>query len=306
MNTAFLFPGQGAQYVGMGFNFAECFPEAKNVFKQAENALDSAFVDIIFNGPEEKLKLTRYTQPAILTASHAIYTVLQKSGISPDAVAGLSLGEYTALVAAGSISFEDALPLVQKRGIFMQDAVVPGEGTMVAIMGLSQYKVEEICSTAAEIGTVSPANYNCPGQIVISGNMEAVHRAIDLAGKAGAKKITELKVSAPFHCSLLKPVEEKLEDELRKIKINKPVMPIIFNVSAAYADQPDMIKDNLVRQVSNPILWEQSIKKLIDSGIKRFISLGPGNSLARLMKRIAPQLKTISIEKPEDLEKVNN
>jgi [acyl-carrier-protein] S-malonyltransferase len=300
-NTAFLFPGQGAQYVGMGRDFYELYPEARAVFEEAAEVLGAGFLEMIFSGPEEKLQMTRYTQPAILTVSTAIYKVIEKLGIKPSGLAGLSLGEYSALVAAGTLDFADALPVVQKRGIFMQESVPSGEGTMAAIMGLSHDKVEEICLSAASYGLVSPANYNCPGQIVISGQTGAVKRAMQFAGAAGAKKVTELKVSAPFHCALLQPVEERLSLELDKISISKPSVPVVFNVTAGFADDPDQIKRNLVSQVSNPILWESSIRTLIKFGIDTFIGLGPGNSLSRLMKRIAPELKTYNVEETTDL-----
>lgn len=302
MKAAFLFPGQGSQFVGMGRDFYERFPEARSVFDQAAGVLGSDFVDMIFNGPENKLKMTEYTQPAILSVSTAIFRVIEKLGHKPAALAGLSLGEYSALVAAGALTFEEALPLVQKRGIFMQDAVAEGEGSMAAIMGLEHDQVEKVCRDARSQGLVSPANYNCPGQIVISGQAGAVDLAVKLAKEAGAKKVTGLKVSAPFHCALLEPVEEKLARELDKITIMEPDVPVVFNVSAQLAADPAQLKENLVRQVSNPILWEQSVRTLIAEGIDCFIGLGPGNSLSRLMKRIAPELKTISVEEAKDID----
>ncbi len=302
MKTAFLFPGQGAQYPGMGRDFYDKYPEAKAVFEQTSAALGEKFLDVIFSGPEEKLQQTEFTQPAILTVSVSIFRTLENKGIKPSGLAGLSLGEYSALVAAGSLSFAEALPLVQKRGIYMQEAVPAGEGSMAAIMGVAHEKIERICLEAGRKGLVAPANYNCPGQIVISGQTIAVNEAVELAREAGAKKVTALKVSAPFHCSLLNSVEDKLASELSKISVNKPNTPVVFNVSAGFAENPETIRANLVRQVSSPILWEHSVRALIEAGIEQFIGIGPGNSLSRLMKRIAPELRTYSVENVEDLE----
>lgn len=304
MKTAFLFPGQGAQYAGMGCDLYDRYSEARFIFDQAAAVLGPGFLEIIFSGPEEKLQQTEYTQPAVLTVSVAILRVLESLGLKADGLAGLSLGEYSALVASGAISFEEALPLVRKRGIYMQEAVPLGEGMMVAIMGLSHDRVEQICHDALPKGLVAPANYNCPGQIVISGKLPAVKLAVDLAREAGAKKVTELKVSAPFHCALLQPVEEKLVRELDKINIKKPSVPVVFNITAEFADNPDHIKVNLARQVSSPILWEQSVRTLLASGINSFIGLGPGNSLGRLMKRIAPEKEAYSVENVETVEQL--
>ncbi len=303
---AFLFPGQGAQFVGMGLDYYEHYPEAKDIFEQAATVLGQAFLEVIFAGPEEKLQLTEYTQPAILTVSVAIYRVLEQHGFKADGMAGLSLGEYSALVAAGALSFEEALPLVQKRGMLMQKAVPAGEGGMVAIMGLSHSEVIEICNNVQETGLVAPANYSCPEQIVVSGYLPALNKAIDLARDAGAKKITQLKVSAPFHCELLKPVENELAEELSRVHMQKPLVPVVFNISAEFCHTAEQIRNNLIRQVSNPIMWEQSIRTLLTAGIDTFIGLGPGSSLARLMKRIDPEARSYSIDKFEAIKKLGD
>ncbi len=305
-NIAFLFPGQGAQYPGMGRDFYNRYPEARAVFEQAADILGPNLIDAIFSGSEEQLQQTRFAQPAILTVSTAIYRVLSSLGFKASGFAGLSLGEYGALVAAESLSFESALPLVQKRGIYMQEAVPLDQGKMAAIMGLDHSNVENICREAQSEGVVSPANYNCPGQIVISGQKEAVDRAIKLASKGGAKRITELKVSAPFHCALLNPVEEKMAAELEKVTIKKVSVPVISNVTAEFTLEPEQIKQNLIIQVSNPILWEQSIRRLISAGITSFIGLGPGTSLSRLMKRIAPEFETFAVEKVDQVDQLLN
>ncbi len=300
--TAFLFPGQGAQYPGMGRDFYDRFPEARSVFDRAAAVLGPQIVDVIFSGPEEKLQQTEYAQPAILTVGVAIFNVLTNLGFKAEGLAGLSLGEYSALVAAGSISFDDALLLVQKRGIYMQEAVPLGKGTMAAVMGLPHEEVEQICFKAQSKGFVAPANYNCPGQTVISGYKTGVKYAVQLARETGAKRVTELRVSAPFHCALLVPVEEKIARELDKIEIKKASVPIVSNVSAQFVENPEQIKHNLTAQVSNPILWEQSIRCMISAGIDRFIGIGPGNSPSRLMKRIAPELRTFPVEKVKEID----
>ncbi len=306
MKTAFLFPGQGAQYAGMGYDFYKSYSEARSVFEQTEKVLGTGFLEVIFAGPEKKLQQTEYTQPAILAVSMAIFRVLENMGLKASGLAGLSLGEYSALVAAGSISFEEALPLVQKRGIYMQEAVPAGEGTMVAIMGLAHDTVEQLCLKAQSKGMVAPANYNCPGQIVISGRAPAVKLAVELARNAGAKKVSKLKVSAPFHCALLQPVEEKLAGDLEKIAIKKPRVPVVFNVTAAFCEDPGEIRNNLIKQVSSPILWEQCVHTLLDSGIDTFIGLGPGTSLGRLMKRIAPEKTAYTVEETASVERFKN
>lgn len=299
VKTAYLFPGQGAQFVGMGLDFYDHYPAARAVFDQAAMVLGPDIIEVIFRGPEEKLKQTEYTQPAILTVSVAIFRVLAGLGYRPTALAGLSLGEYSALVASGALAFEEALPLVRQRGIYMQDAVPPGAGGMVALMGLSADLVEQICREASRAGHVAPANYNCPGQLVISGHKAALDEAVALARAKGVKRVSPLKVSAPFHTALLDPVAEKMANHLAAVSLRRPDYPVVFNVTASFADDPDRIRKNLVRQVANPILWEQSVRTLLASGIEHVISIGPGNSLARLMKRIDPSVPAYSVEKVE-------
>jgi [acyl-carrier-protein] S-malonyltransferase len=303
---AILFPGQGAQYVGMGREFYDNFPAARAVFDRAAMILGDSFLHTIFYGPEEDLAQTENTQPAVLATSIAVYRVLEELGCRALAVAGLSLGEYSALVAAGTLEFDQALPLVQKRGRFMQEAVPFGEGTMAAVMGLTNEKIEAVCRAASASGVVSPANYNCPGQVVISGRTEAVRLALNLAREAGAKKIVELKVSAPFHCSLLEPVEQQLARELEAITLSPPAVDVVFNVSADYETEPSRIKEHLIKQVSCPILWEQSIRRLCADGFDTFIDTGPGKSLPKLLKRIDPSAYTAAVDDLSSLEAVRD
>ena len=296
IKMALLFPGQGAQHPGMGLDIYNSFTEARAVFDEAEAVMGPGFLDIIFNDPGNKLQETSITQPAILTVSTAIQRILASQGIHAEGAAGLSLGEYSALVAAGVISFRDALPLVAKRGLLMQEATPPGLGGMTAIMGLDHKQVKDICLAASTSGVVMPANFNCPGQIVISGEKNALAVACKPASATGAKRITPLKVSTPFHSILLKPIEEKLVAVLDQVPFSKPDITVVFNINAEPASSEEKIKDNLVQQVSNPILWEQSVRKLIHHGFNHFAAIGPGTSPARLMKRISPESTTVALD----------
>jgi len=294
--TAFLFPGQGAQFPGMGKDFYDNFEAAREVFHRGNKAMDFDILSIIFEGSEEDLVQTEVTQPAVLLTSLAIYEVLKENDIRPQMVAGLSLGEYSALVAAGALSLEEALPLVQKRGLFMQEAVPAGKGTMAAIIGLERDRVEEVCEEAAFKGVVQPANYNCPGQIVISGEVNAVNEAMEKAREKGAGKIIELKVSAPFHCSLMEPAAEKLFPELEKVQLNKAQLPVVSNVSAENTTEPEVIRKSLIQQVSNAVKWEDSINNMINSGVENFLEVGPGKVLTGFMKKISRNVKTFPVE----------
>jgi [acyl-carrier-protein] S-malonyltransferase len=294
--TAFVFPGQGSQYVGMGKEFYNHFPLSREVFEQVDERLGVSLSEICFNGPEEELKLTINTQPAILTTSVAILKVVEKEGVKPDFVAGHSLGEYSALVAAGSLSYTDAAWLVRQRGTFMQEAVPPGEGTMAAIMGLDQDKVEALCREVSDVGVVEPANYNCPGQIAIAGATPAVQKALILAKTYGAKRAVLLPVSGPFHSSLLRPASVKLKEVLEKVQISPARIPVVANITAEITTDPAEIRQNLIDQVSGSVRWEQSIRKLIDLGVSVFVEIGPGKVLSGLIKKIAKDAEIYNIE----------
>ena len=301
--SAFVFPGQGAQTIGMGRELAENYAAAKKVFEEATEALGFDIEAMIFDGDEETLKITENTQPAIVTTSVACLEVLKEKGISPDVVAGLSLGEYTAHVAAGSITFADAVKLVRKRGKFMQEAVPIGVGTMAAIIGLTQAQVIDCCEQAEKIGVVEPANFNCPGQIVVAGQVSAVEKVCETAKEKGAKRALILPVSAPFHCSMLKPAGDKLAVELDKVVIHDGEIPVIANVNAEYIKNKDEIKPLLIQQVSTCVKWEDSIRKMIDDGVDTLIEVGPGKTLSSFAKKIDRTLNILNVEDLTSLEK---
>ncbi len=302
---AFLFPGQGAQYIGMGEDLCREHPASRQVFEKADEVLGFKLSEIIFRGEESDLQKTEITQPAVLTTSIAVSrAVEEEKGLAPAVAGGLSLGEYSALVAAGALSLEEALPLVQKRGRYMQEAVPEGEGSMAAIIGLSREKVEEICSREDGGGVVEPANYNCPQQIVVSGETGAVRKAVELAKDEGAKKAVELKVSAPFHCSLLRPVEEKMARELEQVDIVPPRIPVIANVSASFVSDPVDIRNNLIKQVSHPIKWEDSMNRLLEEGYDSFLELGPGKTLTGFMRKISRKVQMAQIDCCASMEKL--
>ncbi len=299
---AFMFPGQGAQYAGMGKQIAEKFANADAVFNEASEALGIDMKRLVFDGNEDELKITENTQPAILTASIACMQPLLDAGIKPDAAAGLSLGEYCAHVAAGTFTFREAVKLVRMRGRIMQEAVPAGIGAMAAIIGLDRCIVEECCCTASSIGIVEPANYNCPGQIVISGELKAVEKAAALCSAKGAKRALMLPVSAPFHCSLMKPAGERLAKELDKIKFYEMAIPVVSNVTADFVSRKEEIKDLLIRQVSTSVKMEDSIVKMIEAGYDTFIEIGPGKVLSGFIRKINRDVRTLNVEDIASLE----
>ena len=298
---AFLFPGQGSQAVGMGQALASAFPEASQVFDEADAALGEPLSDLIFNGPDERLTLTENTQPAILTTSIAAYRVLASRGLEPAMVAGHSLGEYSAHVAAGTMTFADAVRLVRHRGRYMQEAVPVGTGAMAAILGLDAASVERACAEAAQGEVVSPANLNAPGQVVIAGTSPAVARAIERAKALGAKRAIPLQVSAPFHCALMKPAEERLTPELRALSTRDPRIPIVANVDAEPKVDAHAAIEALIRQVSLPVRWEDVIRRMIADGATAFVEVGPGTVLSGLGRKIARDLTFANIQTPDDL-----
>lgn len=293
---AFIFPGQGSQYIGMGKELYDHFDEVKKTFQKANNILEQDITSLCFEGPKEELIMTENTQPAILILSFAISQLLLSNGIQPVMAAGLSLGEYSALAVSKAIDFKDILPLVRKRGQFMQEALPLGEGGMAAIIGLNDNQVEECCRIASQFGIVEPANYNCPGQIVISGQTSAVEKACDIAKELGAKRTIILSVSAPFHSSLLKPAGFALSKELDKLMVKFPGVPVVSNVTARPFEDEQQLRALLIKQVSNPVRWESSIRYMIDQGIDTFIEIGPGKVLTGFVKKISKDVKALHIE----------
>ena len=295
--TAFIFPGQGSQYSGMGKELADTFTVARHLFEEADDALGFKLSALCFAGSDADLKLTANTQPAILTASIAVLKVAQQeTGLKADYVAGHSLGEYSALVCSGALSFADAVRTVRARGTFMQEAVPVGTGTMAAILGVESDVLEEICREAAEGEVVSPANFNSPGQIVIAGTVTAVARAIEIAKARGFRKAMLLPVSAPFHCALMKPAAERLAAVLDTIMVYEMNMPVIANADAAPNRNKDRVKPLLVTQVCSPVLWEQSVIAMAALEVTRSIEIGPGKVLSGLVKRITKEITTVNVE----------
>jgi [acyl-carrier-protein] S-malonyltransferase len=299
--VAFVFPGQASQYPGMGKELADKYPAAKAVFNEADKALGFSISQMCFEGTEEDLKLTANTQPAILTCSVAVYRVLAERGLAPDFVAGHSLGEYSALVASGALKFADAVQLVRKRGAYMQDAVPAGVGAMAAIMGLSPAVVADACKRAAESEICSAANLNSPDQTVISGHAGAVKRAVEIASQLGAKRAVILAVSAPFHSALMKPAQEKLEKDLRQTEFTALRVPLVTNVDADTIETGDESREALIRQVTMPVRWEESVRLLIDEGVNTFVEVGPGRVLSGLLRQIERSVATLNVEDEKSL-----
>ncbi len=285
-SIALLFPGQGSQAVGMGKDLAEKFAIARQTFEEADEALGYKLSQLCFEGPEEKLRMTEITQPAILTVSIAALRVLESQIPKPAFVAGHSLGEYSAHVASGTLSFADAVRTVRNRGNYMQEAVPVGVGAMAAILGMEPEKVNAVCDDAAQGEVCAPANINSPEQIVISGNTAAVERAARLADERGAKKAKLLPVSAPFHCSLMKPAQDRLQKVLDALRLNKPVYPVACNVDAELVTEDQRARDTLLRQVTGSVKWDQCVRLLISKGVQTFIEVGPGKVLWGLMRQI--------------------
>ncbi|MBI1354286.1 MAG: ACP S-malonyltransferase [Acidobacteria bacterium] len=302
--TAWLFPGQGSQSPGMGRDLAETSPAARAVFEAADDALGFPLSQLCFEGPKEELTLTENTQPAILTVSIAALAALRERGLpEADFVAGHSLGEYSAAVAAGAMDFRDAVQLVRKRGRYMQEAVPPGVGAMAAILGLSPDQVAEICKQAAEGQIVSPANINSPLQIVIAGDAAAVERAQELARQAGAKRVVALAVSAPFHCALMEPAQRCLGLDLEKTAIADARIPLVNNFAAESVVAAEEIRRGLFQQVPNPVRWEESVRRLAAEGVTRFLEIGPGKVLLGLLRGIDRSLEGAAVGDAESLEK---
>jgi [acyl-carrier-protein] S-malonyltransferase len=302
MSLAFVFPGQGSQQVGMGRALALTFPEAQAVFEAADAALGLPISRLCFEGPEDQLQLTANTQPAILTASIAVHAVMKSRGPVPEFVAGHSLGEYSALVAAQTLDFAEAVVAVRRRGEYMQQAVPAGQGAMAAILMLELEAIEQACREVAHGEVVSPANINAPGQVVIAGHATAVDRAIEACKARGAKRAIKLPVSAPFHCALMRPAQERMANDLAAMAFRDPTPPLVNNADAKVVASGAACREGLVRQVSSPVRWQQSIELLVQQGVTTFVEVGPGNVLSGLVKKIAKGAKVLNASDPATLE----
>ncbi|WP_337515696.1 ACP S-malonyltransferase [Mitsuokella jalaludinii] len=301
---AFVFPGQGAQAVGMGKDLFDQYDVAKRLFAEADGALGYSIKDMCFEGPADDLKLTANTQPAILTVSVIVNEILKEHGVQPDVAGGHSLGEYSALVAAGVLSFKDAVALVHKRGQYMQEAVPVGEGGMAAIIGLDDETIAVACEKATkEAGEVQPVNFNCPGQTVIAGTTKGVEKAVEELKAAGAKKAVILPVSAPFHSTLMKPAAEKLADELAKVTIHDAAFPVVSNYTGELETKAEEIKANLVAQADHPVRWITCVKTMQAFGADTFVEAGPGKTLCGFNRRIDRSIKSLNVENLESLQK---
>ena len=294
---AFIFPGQGSQHPGMGLNLAEKFPAARQVFEAADAALGFSLSELCFQGPAEQLQLTENTQPAILTTSIAALRVMEAEQFPrPDFVAGHSLGEYSALVAGGALTLQDAVSVVRKRGSYMQEAVPVGTGAMAAILGADLQTVNAACEEASQGEVCSAANINSPSQIVIAGETGAIDRAMVLLKERGAKRALKLNVSAPFHCAMMKPAQDRLAGDLEKIEFDELEIPVITNVDARAIRAGDKVRDSLVRQVSQPVRWLESVEFLISQGVKTFVEIGPGKVLSGLVRQIDRSVQCVNVE----------
>jgi [acyl-carrier-protein] S-malonyltransferase len=302
---AFIFPGQGSQYPGMGKELADAFPVARQVFEEADEALGLKLSDLCFSGSEDELKLTANTQPAILTTSIAVLRVLeQETGLKAAYLAGHSLGEYSALVCSGALAFADAVRTVHARGTFMQEAVPVGTGTMAAMLSIEIGQLEDICREAAQGEVVSPANFNSPGQIVIAGSTAAISRAIEIAKGRGFRKTMLLPVSAPFHCAMMKPAADRLSAVLDAVTVHDMSLPVVANATALPNAAKEQVRSLLVTQVCAPVLWEQSVIAMVGLGVTRFIEIGPGKVLCGLVKRITKEVELANIEDSASLKAI--
>lgn len=299
---AFLFAGQGSQYIGMGKELYDHIPASRRVFEEAEESLNSKLSELIFHGDKEELNLTENTQPAVVAMSLAAYQAFAQYGIKADVAAGLSLGEYSALTVSGVFTLSQVIPLVRKRGRFMQEAVPEGVGKMSAVLGLSEDKVRTACDRAKDFGIIEPANFNCPGQIVIGGEINAVDEATKVAKELGAMKTIDLAVSAPFHTSMLKPAADRLKVELEHIPTGSVNIPVISNVTGNYIKADSEVKDFLYRQVMSSVLWEHTIRRMIEDGVTSFVEFGPGRTLSGFVKKIDRSLGIYNVEDMASLE----